>query len=93
MPASRTVRLDPAPPPFAPALTALECGQETTPHGHVFPPRRLSGAALIATVHGQASARVNGRLVEHRPGTLLAVAPDFALHEHSDRQHPWTAHG
>ena len=91
MTADRIECLDPAPPPFAPALTLVECGGETTRAGHVFPARHVAGAAIIATESGCANALINGREVAHRPGTLLAVAPGFTLAERSDTRSSWTA--
>ncbi len=79
MTVTSTLFLDPAPPPVAPGLTAVECGVETIPAGHVFPPRRIVGAALLATEQGSASARVGAHEVQHRTGSLVAIAPDFEL--------------
>lgn len=87
---SRMIRLDPTPPPYVPACTFLEVGTETTGPEHIFPARRVAGAAIIGTVAGQASAEINGRHIQYRPGVLVAVGPGFSLVEHADSIKDWT---
>jgi len=77
--------------PLAGVAARIEAGHETTSPGHPFPRRTIADLTVIWTEAGAATAEVNGVAVVHRPGTLLACAPGFALDERGDGTRPWTA--
>lgn len=77
--------------PLAGVAARIEAGRETTSPGHPFPRRTIADLTVVWTEAGAASAEINGVAITHRPGTLVACAPGFALDERGDERRPWTA--
>jgi AraC-like DNA-binding protein len=75
--------------PLSRVVTHIYAIEEEIDPGTVYPPQRVRCLSMLLTKGGEARVDVDGKLITHRPGTIVVYAQGARIQETAGKRLPW----